>query len=74
MPGNTEEYRGCIINWDVTDDAVTGLWKGTGTVQARAEAGADEVYSVPGRVYGFKSSEEAREHIIRTAKEWIDSR
>ena len=75
MPNGTEEYRGYTITWDATDDATTGLWKGTGVVQMPPDAsGVNQVHSVPGRVYGFKSSEEVRDHIIRTAKDWIDRR
>jgi hypothetical protein len=73
MSGNTEEYRGYIINWDVSDDNKTGLWKGTGVVrESQDRSGSADIYSVPGRVYGFKSGEEARDYILRTAKEWID--
>ena len=75
MPGDTEHYRGFIINWDVTDDAVTGLWKGTGVVESLPDAaGANQIHSVPGRIYGFKSCEEAKEYILRIAKEWIDDK
>jgi hypothetical protein len=75
MPNTVEEYRGYIIKWDVTDDRTTGLWKGTGVVQIGGDAPEPtEIHSVPGRVYGFKSGDEARDHIIRTAKEWIDQK
>ena len=72
MTDNVKHVGEYIIPWDVNADNATELWKGTGVVQSGSQSTEpSEIYRVPGRVYGFDSSEEAWDYIIGTAKGWI---
>jgi hypothetical protein len=71
-----EEYHGCKINWVIGRINGTGFWRGTALVMLGAEASPQqlpEVRTVPGIPEGFISQSEAREMVLKIAREFIDS-
>ena len=73
MPGDAEEYKGFVINWDVAQMADTGLWKvKAAVVTPPDESGISSVHPVPGTEDRFTTEEEARQCLMRNARDWID--
>ena len=73
MPAGSEEYRGHEINWDIAPAPQARLWKAQASIVLPLDAsGVSNVYTLAGPFDRFQTEAEAREHVIRAAKEWID--
>jgi hypothetical protein len=74
MPSGTEEYRGYTISWDVSSSRGSSIW----TIQAGI-VGPPDASGVPSTIHRItadraSSEAEARDYLLRAAKEWVDSR
>jgi hypothetical protein len=74
MPSGIEQYRGYTIHWNTMSPADANLW--------RAKAGIitpPDTFGIPSAIFGitgdrFKSEAEAREYVLRAARERVDER
>ena len=70
-----ESYRGSKIMWDISEIDGSGFWKATAAVVTPPGAWSPpevtSVHDIPGR---FNSEEEARERVLRMAREVVDGR
>jgi len=70
-----EEYRGCKINWVIARVDGAG-WRGTAVVMLPAATTPQrlpDARSVPGIPERFTSENEAREMVLKLAREFIDN-
>jgi hypothetical protein len=66
-------YRGYRIVWDARQLAGTLFWTGKAAVVLPANAsGVKGIHRITGSDY-FLSEEDARDHLISAAKEWIEN-
>jgi hypothetical protein len=65
-------HRGYRIVWDARPVPGTGFWTGKAAVVAPLCPGAAHSVYPLGELDGFDSEEDARNHLIRAAMEWID--
>jgi hypothetical protein len=72
MAANTEEYHGYIIHWDTVETPNTGGWTARAAIVSPAEPVDLSAIPVTGKLDRFATEEEARDHVIRAAREWID--
>ena len=71
----TENYRGTEIKWEMSEIAGSGFWRGTAAiVTPPGEWSPPEVRTVPDIPERFNSEEDARESVLRLAREVVDGR
>jgi hypothetical protein len=66
-------YRGCRIVWDARPAPDMLFWTGKAAVVLPENvSGVKEIHRITGSDY-FLSEEDARDHLIGAAKDWIDN-
>ena len=65
-------YRGCRILWDARQTPGTLFWSGKAAVVPPEDTeGVKHIHKITGSDY-FLSEEDARDHLVSAAKEWIE--
>ena len=66
------QYRGCRIVWDTRQTPGTLLWTGKAAVVPPEDAsGVKHIHKIIGSD-DFLSEDDARDHLVSAAKEWIE--
>jgi hypothetical protein len=72
MPVGIEEYFDCTIHWDTSTSPDANLWRARAAVVCLSGSFGSPNHAITGD--RFKSEEEARNYVLRRAKEWVDER
>ena len=75
MHNRVENYRGTEIIWDISEIDGSGFWKGTAAiVTPPGPWSPPRVRDVPDIPERFNAEEEARESVLKLAREWVEGR